>query len=99
MEHRTELLRLLSTLCDEQLSDADQSRLEELLGDEDARRLYLQYVDMHGRLLTHPAVGGEGHLPAVDALAGQISNEARAAVHQSHPMKRRLRRSMPSFLS
>ena len=99
MEHRTELLRLLSTLCDEQLTDADQSRLEELLGDEDARRLYLQYVDMHGRLLTHPAVGGEGHLPAVDALAGQISNEARAAVHQSHPIKRRPRRSMPSFLS
>src|SRR5262245_16190134 len=99
MEHRTELLRLLSTLCDEQLSDADQSRLEELLGDEDARRLYLQYVDMHARLLTHPAAGGEGHLPGVDVLAGLIGGEASAAVHQSKPIERRPRRSIPSFLS
>ena len=58
MEHRTELLRLLSALCDEQLTEADQLRLEELLGDEESRRTYLQYLDMHGRLLTHPAIAG-----------------------------------------
>src|SRR6267142_2722507 len=63
MEHRTELLRLLSSLCDEQLTEAEQSRLEELLAAEESRRLYLQYVDMHARLLTHPAVAGDSTLP------------------------------------
>src|SRR5438132_10316768 len=81
MEHRTELLRLLSSLCDEQLSESEQSRLEELLADEEARRLYLQYLDMHARLLTHPAVAGEINLPGVDALAAVIGDEAQAALH------------------
>src|SRR5436305_2821854 len=83
MEHRTELLRLLSCLCDEQLSEADRSRLEELLADEQARRFYFQYVDMHARLLTHPAIAGDSHLPGVDALAGLVGNDAQVAVYRS----------------
>ena len=94
MEHRTELLRLLSSLCDEQLTEADQLRLEELLDDEEARRLYFQYTDMHARLLTHPAVGGESHLTGVDALAGIIGNEARAAVHRAPHAERHRGRSL-----
>jgi anti-sigma factor RsiW len=72
MEHRTELLRLLSSLCDGQLNESEQARLEVLLSDEEARRLYLQYVDMHARLLTHPAIAGDHNLPGLDALAGVI---------------------------
>src|SRR5262245_12267538 len=76
MEQRSELLRLLSELCDEQLTEAKQARLEELLTSEEARQVYLQYVDMHARLLTHPAVAGPGKLPGVNALAGVIGEEA-----------------------
>src|SRR6266567_2334374 len=83
MEHQSELFRLLSSLVDEQLSEAEQARLEELLNDGEARRLYLQYVDMHARLLTHPDVAGESKLPGVDALAGVIGDEvARATAAQ-----------------
>jgi hypothetical protein len=94
MEHRSELLRLLSALCDEQLTEADQVRLEELLADQEARQLYLQYLDMHARLLTHPAAGGESHLPGVDVLAGLIGNQAQAAVHRSQRSERRRGRSL-----
>src|SRR5581483_376747 len=80
MKHRTELLRLLSALCDERLTESEQVRLEELLGDHESRQLYLQYLDMHARLLTHPAAGGESQLPGVDALAGLLGDEARAVV-------------------
>jgi ferric-dicitrate binding protein FerR (iron transport regulator) len=53
-EVRQELLRLLSELCDGQLSDTGQARLEELLdADAEGRRLYLEYMDVHARLLVH----------------------------------------------
>ncbi len=52
---RLELQRLLSALCDGQLSEADNSRLEQLLAsDDECRRMYLEYVDMHARLLLRP---------------------------------------------
>jgi len=85
MEHRSELIRLLSSLCDEQLTEPEKSRLEELLADADARRLYLQYVDMHARLLTHPSIAAS-KLSAVDALAGAIGEEAAKA--RPEPAKR-----------
>ena len=69
MENRAELLRLLSGLCDEHLEPAEQVRLEELLADQEARRLYLEYVDLHSRLLTHPATAGGQSLPGVEAVA------------------------------
>jgi len=91
MEHRTELLRLLSSLCDEQLTEAEQSRLEELLAAEESRRLYLQYVDMHAQLLTHPAVAGDSTLPGVDALASVMGETALQAAE-----KRPTTMAMPS---
>ncbi len=58
-EVRRELERLLSGLCDAQLSEAEHARLEQLLeADEEGRRLYLEYLDMHARLLVHPGLGG-----------------------------------------
>ncbi|MBA4017976.1 MAG: hypothetical protein C0483_12450 [Pirellula sp.] len=52
---RAELDRLLSILVDDELSEADHARLEELLrNDEECRRFYLEYVDLHVRLTHHP---------------------------------------------
>jgi hypothetical protein len=51
-----ELLKLLSALCDGTLDGPRHARLEALLAqDEAARALYLQYVDVHARLLVRPA--------------------------------------------
>ena len=46
-----ELVQLLEALCEDQLDRDGVTRLEELvLGDDDARRLYLEYVSLHGTL-------------------------------------------------
>jgi hypothetical protein len=66
-ETRLELQRLLSVLCDAELSDAQQDRLEELLeADAESRRLYLEYVDMHARLLLHPDLRDVRPLPSAE---------------------------------
>lgn len=85
MEHKSELLRLLAALCDDQITVEEQARLEALLLDADVRRLYLQYVDMHARMLTHPALGGERKLTGVDALAGMLGESAVRAGEQQSP--------------
>jgi hypothetical protein len=52
---RAELERLISTLCDDRLEVADQTRLEQLLRDDaECRRFYLEYVDLHVRLMNYP---------------------------------------------
>jgi hypothetical protein len=54
-ECRRELQRLLSALCDGQLTQPEHTRLEELLeADPECRREYLEYLDVHARLLLHP---------------------------------------------
>jgi ferric-dicitrate binding protein FerR (iron transport regulator) len=59
-----ELERLLSALCDGALTEEDHGRLEELLAqDASCRRYYLEYVDMHARLLAHPSLGAGGSQP------------------------------------
>jgi hypothetical protein len=59
-----ELQQLLSALCDGELTDAQRARLEELLNsDAECRRRYLEYVDMHARLLVHPHHSGGITLP------------------------------------
>lgn len=64
-ETHAEFLRLLSALCDSQLTDAEQARLEDLLqADAHCRRLYLEYVDLHARLLIHPGLLA-GQIPSV----------------------------------
>src|ERR1051325_4830357 len=72
MQHHSELLRLLSALVDERLSEAEKSRLEELLADEDVRQVYFQYMDTHARLRHQPAAGSERTLRGVDSLANVI---------------------------
>src|SRR5437867_602620 len=61
-----EMQRLLSALCEGELSEVEHARLEELLkGDADCRRLYLQYMDMHARLAMAPQTSrAAGRLPA-----------------------------------
>lgn len=56
-EVRSELQRLLSALCDGELTAGEHARLEELLASNpECRRLYLQYLDMHARLVVRPDV-------------------------------------------
>ena len=67
-EIRQELLRLLSAQSDGELRDEQHARLNELLdADADNRRLYLEYTDLHARLLTHPSLGGPA-LPAPESV-------------------------------
>src|SRR5262249_53149725 len=62
--HR-ELQRLLSALCDDQLSESQHVRLEDLLRDDpECRRLYLEYVDVHARLLTRHGLHAAAEAPA-----------------------------------
>jgi hypothetical protein len=50
----SEVRRLLSILCDGEISEAEQARLIDLLGSSaDNRRHYLEYLDLHARLLAH----------------------------------------------
>lgn len=51
MDQNRELIRLLSALCDGQLSESDSQRLNDMLRDEEARRVYLEYMDMQARLV------------------------------------------------
>src|SRR5438094_1891611 len=65
-ERRSELLRLLSALSDGELTSEQHARLEELLAaDNDHRRLYLEYADLHARLLTLPSFVAAG-LPSIN---------------------------------
>jgi Protein of unknown function (DUF1549)/Protein of unknown function (DUF1553) len=49
---KTEMLDLLDALCEERLTHEQALRLERLvLKDRGARRLYVQYLDLHGSLL------------------------------------------------
>jgi hypothetical protein len=62
---RRELEQLLSALCDGALVEAEHRRLEGLLSaDPECRQFYLQYIDLHARLLVHP-----------DLSAGQIRTD------------------------
>jgi hypothetical protein len=70
-EVRLELERLLSALCDGSLAQAQQARLEQLLdADAECRRHYLEYMDLHARLLVHPGLSGKDPLPSDATLPG-----------------------------
>ncbi|MAG94112.1 MAG: hypothetical protein CMJ48_10220, partial [Planctomycetaceae bacterium] len=59
-KHAAELAELMNALCDEYITDAQVARLEELiLVDEEARRFYLDYIDLHGTLHWDTAVSDE----------------------------------------
>jgi ferric-dicitrate binding protein FerR (iron transport regulator) len=61
--------RLLSALCDGDLSTEQHARLEELLSQDEAHReLYLEYLDLHARLAVHPAIPENGAAPLDETL-------------------------------
>ncbi|HTD78685.1 MAG TPA: FecR domain-containing protein, partial [Chloroflexota bacterium] len=79
---RRELEHLLSALCDGALTEVEHTRLEQLLGtDEACRRFYLEYVDMHARLLSHPGfAAGAAPLPAIAESITEAPAETTPAV-------------------
>jgi hypothetical protein len=83
------LQRLLSALCDGRLDDAQHARLEQLLGaDAECRRLYLEYVDLHARLLVHPRLPGGEPLPPPERRPGRPAAEPTPAAAPPAPRRR-----------
>src|SRR6516165_11717507 len=81
-----ELQRLLSVLCDGELTATEQARLEELLdADAGCRRLYLEYLDMHARLLLHPRLRPMGQLPAALASGSESPTDRLTAAEWHVP--------------
>src|SRR5688572_13811845 len=99
IQHRLELMRLLSALCDGELTDLEHARLEELLAQgADARQIYHQYIDLHVRLMVHPELAGSAGLAKVDRaeLAADHSSGAAAVELPSRSSKRQnLRHLVP----
>jgi len=48
-----ELKALLTKLCDDQISEAEQNRLAEILADEEAQVFYMQWMELHVDLMAH----------------------------------------------
>ena len=54
-QQRRQLEQLLSQLCEDSLCEEQHAQLEALLEQHaDCRRFYLEYLDLHARLLLHP---------------------------------------------
>ncbi len=80
-EIRPELQQLLSGLCDGTLTEAEHARLESLLvSDEVCRRMYLEYIDVHARLLVQPAWSTQTAQVAEAAAGAPPAAEASPAV-------------------
>lgn len=91
-EVRLKLDRLLTALCDGQLTTEQHARLEELLnGDVECQDHYLEYLDMHAQLLIHPVPcltgkeDGKAAIPAVSLV------EESGRVRRGRPMPQVLR--------
>jgi ferric-dicitrate binding protein FerR (iron transport regulator) len=82
-----ELRHLLSGLCDGTLTEAQHARLEQLLdADAEHRRLYLQYLDVHARLLLHPVFGSAGSpLPEEEPFLASLAEPAPAPPSSATP--------------
>ncbi|HEX6985554.1 MAG TPA: DUF1549 domain-containing protein, partial [Planctomycetaceae bacterium] len=74
---RTELLDLLEALCEERLTQEQAARLERLvLSNRAARRLYLDYVHLHGTLVWDAAqADGAAVAPAAAERHGRSAPE------------------------
>lgn len=65
---RRQLESLISSVCDGALDAQQQAKLDQMLRDSaDCRRFYLQAMDMHARLLTHPHLVSGIPLPSSTA--------------------------------
>ncbi len=90
---RAQLLRLLAVLCDGQLSDSEHEKLEELLSaGPEARRTYLQYVDVHARLVMHPGLAKGRKMPPKEAWAWAALEEAAGMERRAAAWNARRRR-------
>ena len=79
---RTELLDLLEALCEDRITSEEHARVEGLvLSDSEARRLYLEYVGLHGMLYWDAA-----------AAARVPTTEATTASQPAHATSGRRRR-------
>ena len=77
-----ELLELLEALCEERLTDAQASRLEEIvLAHRSARRIYLDYLHLHGTLIWDAARADAAILPP----AGRSTGGGEANVDRTSP--------------
>jgi len=94
MENRSELMRLLSALCDEQLAAEPADRLQELLADDEARRIYLQYVGLHTRLLSAPMATELFDNATVGAVSSPVGAGGPQLVHRVVGTPRHRRRSL-----
>jgi hypothetical protein len=77
-EIRRELQGLLSALCDSTLAAKEQERLEQLLKqDDECVREYLEYLDVHARLILHPGFGAGRIIPDGGAGPRQPTRQRR----------------------
>ena len=82
--HHSELTGLLEALCDDCLSPAQTARLEQLvLADRDARRLYLEYIDLHGTLHWDTAQSGNSESVAAELDTPAIATRHRRNSHRT----------------
>ena len=77
-----ELVQLLELLCEDRLDRDQAARLEAIvLGDEDARRMYLEYLSLHGTLYWDAARGIDDEFEVVEvgvAATGPIDRSPAA---------------------
>ncbi|HCK54401.1 MAG TPA: hypothetical protein DIC23_14375, partial [Planctomycetaceae bacterium] len=80
-EHE-ELLQLLELLCENRLDRDGVARLEELvLDDVSARRLYLEYISLHGTLYWE-AAGGVAEAETRVAIDRQVEETAQRSTRR-----------------
>src|SRR5262245_2320341 len=87
---RDQLLELLEALCEERLTAPDRDRVEQaVLHDAQARRLYLDYVDLHGTLYWDAAADTRGEQLEPRLAGGLPGHQAPTA-----PVHRNSRRTL-----
>ena len=95
-EIHKELHELLEALCEERLTDAQTLRLEEIvLGHRSARKIYLDYIHLHGTLIWDAAQADDYANPAVTAgamMTGAGKERTTAAAGGMAPSDGRFRR-------
>src|SRR5690606_32532590 len=72
--HRKELLELLDRLCEGRLSAAEHARLDTLVsGDDEALRLYIDYITLHGTLQWDTALSEDVPAPVMQTIAPPVA--------------------------
>ena len=82
-----EIVRLAAACCDQRISTEEHERLQLLLrSDSAARRIYLEYVDLHAHLGQHP---GSASLPGMESVKSWL-DEPRDAADGGVPTTKKL---------